>query len=212
MVGSMPAPLQEASSRLKACLDVDYRDQEAMAACLLFAAWTDDQPVRTVIERVAPVAPYVPGAFYVRELPCLLAVLRPVLPLLDTVIVDGHVWLGDGRPGLGAHLYAALGEQVPVIGVAKSAFPGAPGVEVRRGQSARPLYVTAAGVDTGEAARHIEGMHGAHRLPTLLKRVDQACRQAGPSGQLVNGEGGARHGGLQRDECQRSVGSTNSLR
>ncbi len=187
MVSVMSSPPQHASPRLKACLDVDYRDQEAVAACVLFAAWTDDQPVRTVIERVFPVAPYVPGAFYVRELPCLLAVLRPVLPLLDMIIVDGHVWLGDGRPGLGTHLYAALGEQVPVIGVAKSAFPGAPGVDVRRGQSARPLYVTAAGLEAREAARHIEGMHGAHRLPTLLKRVDQACRQAGLPGHPVSG-------------------------
>lgn len=192
----MSSAPQHASPRLKACLDVDYRDQEAVAACVLFAAWTDDQPVRTVTERVSPVAPYIPGAFYVRELPCLLAVLRPVLPLLDMVLVDGHVWLGDRRPGLGAHLYAALGEQVPVIGVAKSAFPGAPGVEVRRGQSARPLYVTAAGVDTGKAARNIERMHGAHRLPTLLKRVDQLCRQAGPSDHQL---GGGEHRGTDEN-------------
>lgn len=179
----MPASLPGVSSRLKACLDVDYRPDEAVAACVLFAGWTDAQPARTVLEHVSPVEPYEPGAFYRRELPCLLAALRPVLPLLDTIIVDGHVWLdGDGRPGLGAHLYAALGEQIPVIGVAKTAFAGAPGLEVRRGQSARPLYVTAAGLTPEVAARHIQTMHGPHRLPTLLKQADQACRRAQGSG------------------------------
>ncbi|UBV45317.1 endonuclease V (plasmid) [Deinococcus taeanensis] len=165
--------------RLKACVDVDYREQEAVSACLLFETWAAGQPTRTLVERVAPVAPYVPGSFYLRELPCLLAPLRQVTALIDTVIVDGYVWLDqEGRPGLGAHLYDALEQQLPVIGVAKSAFRGAPAVEVRRGDSTRPLYVTAAGMNPRQAAEHIQEMHGAHRLPSLLRQVDQLCRRA----------------------------------
>jgi deoxyribonuclease V len=38
--------------------------------------------------------------------------------------------------------------------------------------------VTAAGIDVEEAARHVAAMHGNYRVPTLLKRVDSACRQA----------------------------------
>jgi deoxyribonuclease V len=47
---------------------------------------------------------------------------------------------------------------------------------VLRGGSARPLYVTAAGLSADEAARRVRDMHGPYRIPTLLKRVDQLCR------------------------------------
>jgi deoxyribonuclease V len=165
-----------------ACVDVDYRDEGAVAACVLFHAWGDEAPAEERLERVARVEPYQPGQFYKRELPCLLAVLTPVLQRgpLEAVVVDGYVWLRDERhPGLGAHLYEALGRQVPVLGVAKTRFASArASVEVRRGGSGRPLHMTAAGLDVEEAARHVQGMHGPYRIPTLLKRVDQACRSA----------------------------------
>jgi len=47
---------------------------------------------------------------------------------------------------------------------------------VLRGDSRRPLYVTAAGLDPAAAALHVRSMHGPFRIPTLLKRVDQLCR------------------------------------
>jgi deoxyribonuclease V len=78
---------------------------------------------------------------------------------------------------LGAHLYAALGKKVPVIGVAKTRFTAASAARaVRRGSSNRPLYVTAAGIDIETAVQHVQSMHGPYRLPTILKRVDQLCR------------------------------------
>lgn len=162
---------------LKACVDVDYRQHEAVCACLLFERWTSARPARALAERIWPVEPYVPGQFYRRELPCLLATLSPVASTVDAVVVDGYVWLGPGQvPGLGAHLYQALGGRLAVIGVAKTAFRGAPAIEVRRGQSERPLYVTAVGMEPGSAAQHISEMHGQHRIPTLLGQVDQLAR------------------------------------
>ena len=47
---------------------------------------------------------------------------------------------------------------------------------VLRGGSERPLWVTAAGMDPREACARVREMHGAHRIPTLLKRVDALCR------------------------------------
>ena len=35
------------------------------------------------------------------------------------------------------------------------------------------ISATAAGLDSNTAAGHIRDMHGPHRIPTLLKRVDQ---------------------------------------
>lgn len=161
-----------------ACLDVDYRTDVAYAAIVGFHAWTDARPATEAVVKVTPVEPYVPGEFYRRELPCLLRALKEVPPA-DIVIVDGYVWLdGPAKPGLGAHLYEALTPQVPVIGVAKTAFRNAHDVdEVYRGASQRPLFVSTVGMPLNEAAQHIRTMHGANRIPTLLKRVDQLARQ-----------------------------------
>ncbi|MGY2894313.1 endonuclease V [Deinococcus sp. UYEF24] len=173
------------------CTDVDYRTgpgdgagDSASAAALLFTDWGAAAPVSEWVERVDGVEPYLPGEFFRRELPCLLAVLNRTEQLaegrLSAVVIDGYVTLdAAGTPGLGAHLYQALGGEVAVIGVAKTAYRGSAHAEaVCRGGSLSPLYVTAAGMDVNEAARAVQSMAGPHRLPTLLKRVDQLCRQA----------------------------------
>jgi deoxyribonuclease V len=160
-----------------ACVDVDYRPCGAVAACVLFRAWSDSISVEERVQAIAQVEPYQTGQFYRRELPCLLSVLSTVSEPLETIVVDGYVWLGEEQAGLGAHLYEALGRRVPNIGVAKTRFVGAAAETVQRGGSRRPLYVTAAGIDLLTAARHIQSMHGAYRIPTLLRRVDQLCRQ-----------------------------------
>lgn len=111
---------------------------------------------------------------YKRELPAILAVLEQLPAAPELVIVDAYVDLGPGRPGLGRRLFDAIG--IPVIGVAKTRFAEADAIEVLRGSSARPLFVTAAGVDAMKAAAWIREMHGASRLPTLLKLVDRLAR------------------------------------
>jgi len=161
-----------------ACVDVDYRDDSAIAACVLFRDWADAVSTAEHVRRIDRVEPYQPGQFYKREMPCLLAVLAEVAEPLETVVVDGYVWLADeGTPGLGAHLFEELGAAVPVIGVAKTRFASARAARpVLRGDSQRPLFVTAAGMDIEEAAQHVRAMHGEFRIPTLLKRVDHLCR------------------------------------
>ena len=164
---------------MKACLDVQYTEDAAVAACLLFRGWTDAHAAESFVETIGDVKPYQPGEFYRRELPCLLAVLARINPAPDTILIDGYVWLGpDRRPGLGMHLYEVLGGSVPIVGVAKTAFAGTPAVPVMRGGSARPLWVTAAGMDEAEAAGHVANMAGDHRLPFLLKQVDRLCRSS----------------------------------
>lgn len=158
--------------------DVRYDEdaRTALAAAVAFDAWTDAEPRREWTVEVDGVADYVPGSFYERELPCLLAVLEPVRAVLSAVVVDGHVWLGPSRPGLGHHLYEALDRRVPVVGVAKSRFHGGFATEVLRGDTTRPLYVTAIGLPVEQATAHVRDMHGPYRLPTLLKRVDVLTR------------------------------------
>jgi hypothetical protein len=60
-----------------------------------------------------------------------------------------------------------------VIGVAKSAFRTAThAIAVLHGASARPLYVTAAGMPRADAAGLVRHMAAQHRLPDAQRRVD----------------------------------------
>lgn len=159
-----------------ACVDVDYRPAGAVAACLWFADWASPLVVGSRTAPLAEVADYEPGAFYKRELPCLLAVLA-LAPPGETIVIDGYVWLADHAPGLGAHLFAAI--NIPVVGVAKTRYASAAGaLEVCRGGSRAPLFVSAIGTDLDAAAEHIRQMHGPHRVPTLLREVDTLARTA----------------------------------
>ena len=79
---------------------------------------------------------------------------------------------------MGKHLYDALHAKSVVIGVAKSRFKDTPTeAEIFRGRSRRALYVTAVGISAAEANGFIVRMHGEHRIPTLLKRVDQLSKR-----------------------------------
>jgi deoxyribonuclease V len=163
-------------------LDVAYTgDAQGYAVALAFTEWEVAVPAATYTATVSPIAAYEPGSFYKRELPCLLAVLAQIdLGQVSCVVVDGYVMLGaEQRPGLGQHLYEALGGRMPVVGVAKTRFAGvAPQVvPVRRGQSQNPLYVTSVGLPVDEAARLVASMHGAHRFPTLLKLLDALTKR-----------------------------------
>jgi deoxyribonuclease V len=162
-----------------ACLDAAYTDGAASAACALFPAWDAASPLQVVTARQGAAAEYEPGAFYKRELPLLLAVLGRIARVPATIVVDGYVWLEAGKPGLGARLHEALEGRACVVGVAKSAFAGATAaIPVLRGGSRSPLYVSAAGLDVSAAAEGVRSMHGRHRIPTLLRLVDRAARDA----------------------------------
>jgi deoxyribonuclease V len=153
-------------------LDVHYGDDRSVVG----AVGVRDLQAAAGLEVTEVVAgapaPYEPGSFYLRELPLLTAFLRPREAV--GVVVDGFVWLGRERKGLGAHLHDATG--LPVIGVAKRGFHGAEAVAepVLRGDSERPLWVTHEGVP--DAARIVAAMHGPWRHPTLCKRADHLCR------------------------------------
>jgi deoxyribonuclease V len=170
-----------------ACVDVSYREGAAIGGCVLFQAWTDARSAKELVVRTGPADPYRPGEFYRRELPLILAVLERVDVPLDAVVIDAYVWLGGGRQGLGARLFEALDERAAVVGVAKTAWgePAIPEgsadarrtIPVRRGRSDKPLYVTAVGMDVLLAAALVAGMHGPHRIPTLIKAVDRLVRE-----------------------------------
>jgi deoxyribonuclease V len=159
---------------VKLAVDVQYHPHHAIGAAIGFIGWGDAIASLTITVDVDLKAEYQPGEFYKRELPALLELIRKAPRDLELVIVDAYVDLEHDRPGLGRRLHEAIG--VPVIGVAKSRFRGAPGIELFRGGSTRPLYVTAAGLDVTEAAAHIRSMHGIRRLPTMIAAADRLAR------------------------------------
>ena len=162
-----------------AAFDVQYDDRQARAraAGVLFARWNDAEPAAEYTVDLDKIQPYVPGEFFRRELPCLLAVIERIEMPLNQLVIDGYVQLDD-RPGLGQHLFDHFHGTIPVIGVAKTRFRDANAVEITRGTSGSPLYITAAGISAEDAAADIRRMHGPHRIPTLLKRVDTLARSA----------------------------------
>jgi deoxyribonuclease V len=181
-----------------AIVDVGYGEREAaageptrrspagmgaLAACVVAQRWGDAEPVESCAVTVADVRPYTPGRFFERELPCLLAVLERLRTAVEAIVVDGYVVLDEhGTPGLGGHLHAALGGDTIVIGVAKTAYRGSGFAKpVLRGASVRPLHVTAMGIEVEHAVRLVAGMHGDHRIPTLLGLVDRLARGLVPA-------------------------------
>lgn len=161
-----------------ACIDVGYSETTARAACVVINDWNDPAPAAEYIAKIVEVQDYQPGEFYRRELPCIEAVLAKLPEMPDMIVVDGYVWLGDqDQKGLGAYLFEALDQKIPVIGVAKNPFKGSGhAIDLRRGQSDRPLFITAVGIELSVATDYVRLMHGPFRVPTILKRVDQLSR------------------------------------
>jgi deoxyribonuclease V len=160
-------------------LDVHYKENYAKSVGVIFNT-TEDTPVESLVEIIKEVEDYVPGQFYKRELPCLLKVIETVdLSTIEAIIVDGHVYVdNDCKLGLGGYLYEALNKQMPVIGVAKRSFHNTEQVskEVFKGQGKNPLYVSAIGLDLQEAIAIVSQLHGEHRMPTLLKLLDNITK------------------------------------
>lgn len=168
------------SEPLIAALDVQYAHDRAYGACVMFEGWSAQRAETTFTLALPAPADYVSGAFYKRELPVLLALLEHAAQRPDIVIVDGYVWLDGARaPGLGAHLHEALDRASAVVGVAKSPrLDDHWSAKVLRGESGRPLYVTAAGLAPHDAANAVRAMHGGARIPALLHLVDRCAREA----------------------------------
>jgi deoxyribonuclease V len=159
-----------------AAVDVHYTDSgTARAVAMIFTGFDDEKVYRSYKADIEVTEDYIPGQFYRRELPCLIAVLNEIKEEYDTIIIDGYVDPG-GAPGLGRHLWHAFSGKKKVIGVAKKNYRNSDAIEVFRGTSHRPLYITAAGIDPVQAADIITNMNGKYRIPDLLKYVDRVSR------------------------------------
>ncbi len=160
-------------------VDVDYKEIHASIAGVLFENWGDGIEKSHCSSIVRDVHDYISGQFYKRELPCILTLIREHNLTPTCIIIDGYVYLdGVGTPGLGRYLFDALKAKVAVIGVAKKPYIDVTRKgEIYRGCSKKPLYVSCEGMEFEQARQLVISMHGKFRIPTLLKKVDQLCRQ-----------------------------------
>ncbi len=161
--------------------DTYYFDNKAKTFCLSFEDWNMEDNYNFYTEIIYDVEEYVSGKFYKRELPCILSLLSKIeLEKITAIIIDGFVFLNDeNKFGLGAYLYEKLDKKIPVIGVAKKNFSTIENnrIEVVRGKSKNPLFVTSVGIDLVQASEKIKEMNGEHRIPTLLKELDRLTRE-----------------------------------
>ena len=165
---------------MKLAVDAYYTGNKAKVVGVLFENFSDEKPLKIISKVVDVVAPYESGSFYKRELPCIVLLLQDLdVRDISLIVIDGFVYLDDdGRYGLGGHLYERLECGVQVVGVAKSPFKGGCKLvrEICRGESKRPLFVSAVGTDLDEAAQLVKGMSGEFRLPGLLKILDDETK------------------------------------
>jgi len=161
-----------------ACFDVYYDQNSAYAAAIVFSDWADTLPDEHYELEIHDIGEYKPGSFYQRE-------LKPITELIDLIpapikyfVIDAYCHLSDSYdPGLGQYLFQKLPPESVVIGVAKNRFRATThAFELCRGGSKRPLFITSIGIDYRLAADCIKSMAGDHRIPLLLKKVDNLSR------------------------------------
>jgi deoxyribonuclease V len=161
--------------------DTYYFDGKAKTVCLEFQEWNQSTDFKIHTEIIDNVAEYIPGEFYKRELPCILSLLNQIdLKKVEAIVVDGFVYLDDEKKyGLGGHLYEKLNQEIPIIGVAKTNFASIEKEKLSlfRGDSQKPLYVTAIGIELDDAFQKVESMAGEFRMPTLLKEMDRLTKE-----------------------------------
>ena len=159
-------------------IDVQYVVNSAYIAGILFESWDSEVAFAEYVSYLQKVDDYQPGHFFKRELPCLLKLIEEHNIQANTIVIDGFVYLDDlEKPGLGKHLYNTLNPKRKIIGVAKKVFSGISDKhKIYRGNSKKPLYITSTG-ELEDAKQKIASMAGNARIPTLLKRADQLCRE-----------------------------------
>ena len=161
--------------------DTYYFENKAKTICVEFCNWADEKCHKIYSETLENIEEYISGEFYKRELPCILNLLEKIdLTKVETIIVDGYVYLDDEKKyGLGGYLYEKLSGKIPIIGVAKTNFAT---IETNkksllRGESIKPLFITAIGIEIDEAVQKIKQMDGEFRMPTLLKEMDRLTKE-----------------------------------
>jgi deoxyribonuclease V len=180
-----PAAEKETLMSIKLVVAVHFEGDSAQAVAVAFEAWDAPEPTRTFTSRIAHAEKKAArGTLDLRELPCILQLLREHALAPELIVIEGFVHLDTQETaGLGQHLFHALGGSTAVIGVSKAAMTDGTPVqfEVIREEESPPLIVTCAGIDLGAAKARLRAMHGRKRVPTLMKLAARLAKSSGGS-------------------------------
>ena len=157
----------------------------------VFESWADSNVSYYVTSKRDCIdAEYKSGELYKRELPCIMQCLSLIdIKNIDTIVIDGYVWLSeDGKEltkGLGAKLSDSIkmlyDVDIDIVGIAKNPFhvkiPNC--FEINHGlNSSKPLFVTCSNPEHAkDYSVLVSRMHGDYRIPTILKGVDSKTRE-----------------------------------
>lgn len=156
-------------------IDVDYRNDYAVAVGIEFNDWNDKTPSNIYYSKCYEYGEYISGQFYKRELPCIKALINEHNLSPSLIIVNGYVYLEDNKPGLGYYVYDTY--NVPVIGIASKPYKNPiDKYIIYRGNSKTPIYISSVGMPIEEAKVKIRNMYGKYRMPYLIKLTDTKTR------------------------------------
>jgi deoxyribonuclease V len=110
-------PLDLASVRLVAGVDVSVKDDKSHAAVVILSFPTLEL-VERATETIPTPFPYVPGLLTFREGAAILAAYQKLKSTPDVLIFDGNGQIHPRRMGIAAHLGLWLAQ--PTVGCAKS--------------------------------------------------------------------------------------------
>lgn len=169
----MPVP-----KSYQVAFDVFYEDNSAMVGYVIFENALSAAPYKTGQLLCDNILPYESGAFYKRELPCILKAINAIEEKISLLYIDANVWLGKDKKGLGKLLHDALNQTIPVIGISKSCYNKDTELikPVIRPSSTKPLYVSTIGIALDDACDMVSSMVGAYRLPKMIKLADTMSR------------------------------------
>ena len=103
---------------MKLAVAVSIDGAQARAAAVAFDAWDAPEAAKTYVTHVAHVEKAARGELDLRELPCVMQLLREHQLEPELILIDGFVHLdADETPGLGQHLFHALDGVTPIVGV-----------------------------------------------------------------------------------------------
>lgn len=156
---------------MKLFIAVHWEGTQAIAAAVGFEAWDAAEATKTYRSRIVHAETVERGQPDLRAVHCVMQLLVEHRLAPELLLIEGFVHLDAAdRPGVGQHLFQALGGKVPVVGVSKKGLVGLPAqCEVMREDEAPPLFITSIGVDIGAAKARVRSMHGRKRVPTLMK-------------------------------------------
>lgn len=177
-----------------AILDTHVSPTGATAACVVLRSFDASESLEERVVKVRKIASTDPDRPFEPVVALLRAALDAVESDVQVAVVRGYVWLdGTKQPGVGAHLYQALGESVSVMGVAKERCDeGQPdALEVARGGRSSPLFVTSAGFPPPVVGKLVKAMHGRGRIPWALARAAALSRGSESPKRFVRREGAA---------------------